>query len=81
MWRNREADEERGPFGLKCEAPHTYLTEQLTALGICSKGLQRDRNGNRDNKEQNILRRALQYNRRLISQRICTRKPRRNNKS
>ena len=32
------------PFGLMCEAPHTYLTEQVPTVGICGKGQQRDRN-------------------------------------
>lgn len=38
-----------------CEAPHTYLTENITAVGISGRGQQTDRNGDRSEKRQNIL--------------------------
>lgn len=42
-----------------CETPHTYLIEQVTAVGTFRKEQQRDKNRNTGKKEQNTLRQSL----------------------
>lgn len=39
----RQGGKKKGPFGLMCEAPHTYLTGQIAAVGICGSGQQGER--------------------------------------